>query len=262
MAEPVVAVLDAPPLEWLFQSSAWPIWAFWGAALFVLVIGLIASLKTGSSSRGRAWLWYGLVAIGLVLLDGLTFKYLLVRTDGYWQILGLRFIPAALFLFLLWRHFEKSNVRLALQKPIQAFGYWVKVAFVLLALALVYTVGIAFAVKYKGHQTAVLDVALWQDLAYGVVLSPLIEELIYRQNLCVPFEKKVGRLPLILLSGCHFTALHAIYGNLAYTNGLAGFFLAWCFLKSRSIWVAIAFHGLINLCVTLHGLVLKSTFLG
>jgi membrane protease YdiL (CAAX protease family) len=59
----------------------------------------------------------------------------------------------------------------------------------------------------------------------------------------------VGSTVTILLSGVLFALLHAAYGNLAPDNTIAGFVLAWAYLRSSSLLVPIVLHALGNLCV-------------
>ena len=46
-----------------------------------------------------------------------------------------------------------------------------------------------------------------------------------------------------------FGLLHVVYGNPGPDNLVAGFFLAWSFLKSGTIVVPVVLHSLGNACV-------------
>ena len=59
----------------------------------------------------------------------------------------------------------------------------------------------------------------------------------------------IGPWGTIFLSGCAFGALHFLYGNPAPDNFIAGYFLAWAYLKSGSVVVPIVLHSLGNLFV-------------
>jgi membrane protease YdiL (CAAX protease family) len=72
---------------------------------------------------------------------------------------------------------------------------------------------------------------------------------LYRLVLCVALVGIAGQRWTILLSGALFAAMHFIYGNPSPDNFIAGYFLAWAFLKSGSILTPIVLHSLGNACV-------------
>jgi len=59
----------------------------------------------------------------------------------------------------------------------------------------------------------------------------------------------LGPRGTIVASGLLFGALHVLYGNPGPDNLLAGFLLAWTYLRSGSILVPFALHALGNLGV-------------
>jgi len=84
-------------------------------------------------------------------------------------------------------------------------------------------------------------------LTYACVDAPVAEEFIYRGVLCPALACLLGRWAAIFLSGSLFALLHVIGGNPGPDNFIAGYFLAWAFLKSGSLLVPIAMHSVGNL---------------
>lgn len=79
------------------------------------------------------------------------------------------------------------------------------------------------------------------------VRYPVFEEMLYRLAVCVPVAARFGRNSAIAASGVLFGTIHVIYDALNPVNVIAGFLLAWAFLKSGSIAVPILLHALGNL---------------
>lgn len=96
----------------------------------------------------------------------------------------------------------------------------------------------------------------WDFCLYALILSPIIEEILYRGLLCPPIAALAGSWCAIFVSGSLFAAVHFARGNPAPTNFVAGFFLAWVFLKSESIVLPMIVHALGNLVVGLCHLLL------
>jgi membrane protease YdiL (CAAX protease family) len=91
--------------------------------------------------------------------------------------------------------------------------------------------------------------AIPQWLLHACVLAPLVEEGIYRFALCTPLAPTLGRWPTILLSGLLFALLHHRYGVPGIDNQIAGFVLAWSYLRSGALWIPVLLHSLGNLSV-------------
>jgi uncharacterized protein len=51
----------------------------------------------------------------------------------------------------------------------------------------------------------------------------------------------------IAASGAVFALLHVAYGNPSPENLLGGFFLAWAYLRSGSVWLPVLLHSAGNL---------------
>lgn len=126
--------------------------------------------------------------------------------------------------------------------------YWVRIAAILVAILL--SVGaIGNGVLHSGH--------LWRDpenipttpphaitewILSGCVKTPLLEELLYRVILCAPIAA-VSPASAIAASGVIFASLHFVYGNPGPDNFAAGYLLAWCYLKSGTIFIPILLHA-------------------
>jgi CAAX protease family protein len=83
------------------------------------------------------------------------------------------------------------------------------------------------------------------------ILAPLVEEATYRLGFCTGAVPLLGPRLTIAASGLTFGALHVLYGNAGPNNLVAGFFLAWSYLKSESFLIPVALHSLGNLLVLL-----------
>jgi membrane protease YdiL (CAAX protease family) len=151
--------------------------------------------------------------------------------DGDWRAVGLRLVP----------------------EPRLRFWAWMLVVTVP-SVAFVAGLGVAYA-YYKLHTGRgavgyLLDPAhFWRAFGYACLLYPLLEEAIFRAALCTPLAPVIGPWPTVLLSGALFAAVHFLYGNPGVDNFLAGYFLAWAYLKSGSIVVPAVLHALGNLVI-------------
>lgn len=79
-----------------------------------------------------------------------------------------------------------------------------------------------------------------------VFLAPVLEESVYRLFVCVPLVPLIGCRSTIIASGILFGLLLVLYGNPSPENLFGGFFLAWAYLKSKSIVVPLLLHGIGN----------------
>lgn len=79
------------------------------------------------------------------------------------------------------------------------------------------------------------------------LLAPVLEEAIYRVVLCAPLAVAIGPWRTVAVSGITFGFLHVIYGNPSPENLLGGFFLAWAYLRSGSLYVPLLLHAVGNL---------------
>ena len=175
-------------------------------------------VESGAETVYRAWL-----GLGAILL--------------YWALAG-------------WNP-DVAGLRL---KPLPGGAYWLKATVVLglvvggvcaAALGFSHLVGSPLAVKsmFRSPQD------FGPFLVGACLIAPLTEEVVYRGALCVPARAALGTWATVALSGVTFAALHVLYGNPAPDNAVAGFVLAWAYLRSSSLAVPIVLHALGNLCV-------------
>jgi membrane protease YdiL (CAAX protease family) len=139
--------------------------------------------------------------------------------------------------------------------PMQGWAYWAKVTVVLAAVFLIVLVACAavflgllhYSIPpshvYLSHRSQIWPLFVWM-----CVISPTTEEIIFRLAICPPVAAWFGPKATIAVNGVIFAALHVLYGNASPENLLAGFFLAWAFLKSGTLAVPMALHSLGNLC--------------
>lgn len=78
------------------------------------------------------------------------------------------------------------------------------------------------------------------------VMAPVSEEIIFRALLTLAILPTCGERGTIAVSGIVFAAIHVLGRNASPENQIAGFLLAWAFLKSGTIWVPIAMHSFGN----------------
>jgi membrane protease YdiL (CAAX protease family) len=133
--------------------------------------------------------------------------------------------------------------------PVQGWAYWLKATLVLALViggivALLLVVLKAAGIRYPVPQVPPAEVvpALWRMC----VRAPVIEEATYRLVLCAPLAALLRPWGAVAVSGVLFALVHVVYGNPGPDNQVAGFFLAWAFLKSGTVLVPVILHGLGN----------------
>lgn len=100
-------------------------------------------------------------------------------------------------------------------------------------------------------------------LIVGSIIAPITEELLYRFIVCnfvINIFPKFKVLFTILISGSLFALFHLVCGYANIMNIVAGFILAWIYLKSESLILPIVFHALGNVWVHLFCLALYYLF--
>ncbi len=129
--------------------------------------------------------------------------------------------------------------------PLQGWRYWCRVAiqfglFIALLLAIYVAVVLSLG---RGFESLVYRVgSVPESFVRMCVVAPVAEEIIFRALLTVAVLSSLGERGTIAVSGIIFAAIHILGGNASPENQIAGFLLAWAFLKSRTILVPIAFH--------------------
>lgn len=143
---------------------------------------------------------------------------------------------------------DRASLGLTL-RPRQPWSYWCRVTLMIGGLMLV-PIAIFSALVILLHWQVTIprtspDEAL--SALYRMCISaPVYEEALYRIVLCAPLAAALGGRTTIVVSGVVFGLLHVLYGNPGPDNLVAGFFLAWAYLKSGTIMVPLAWHSLGN----------------
>lgn len=145
---------------------------------------------------------------------------------------------------------DLASVGLAL-RPIQGYRYWMKATLAIGAVVGAIVMAAASVFVGLGLEIPILGVPLALVPSFFVrmcVVAPLVEEATYRLALCTAACVVLTPRGAIVVSGTSFAALHVLYGNPGPDNLVAGFFLAWAYLKSGTILLPLALHALGNLC--------------
>jgi membrane protease YdiL (CAAX protease family) len=198
----------------------------------------------GFRDRPLAAATAGAIAVAVVAAD-----LVLARPGGDFQ--GLRYaLPAgAAAVYLLLTRGDMASLGLVLT-PVQGWRFWCKSAVALAVVVGAAVVVLSVVGKLVGVSWAVPQVrpgevgeAFWRMC----VVAPLGEEATYRLVLCAPLAVLLRPWGAVAASGILFAALHWSYGNPGPDNQVAGFVLAWSYLKSGTLLVPVALHGAGNL---------------
>ena len=171
---------------------------------------------------------------------------------GETSLIGPRTVPPVLALAFYSVIYRGDASAMGLRfRPIQGLRYWVLAtaligaaigAFLLLALAVALITGYPIRLyEIRPHDLMTMFVQM-------CVLAPIFEEATYRFALCTGLVPVIKPWGTIFVSGLIFGALHFLYGNPGPDNLIAGYFLAWAYLKSGTIFVPVVLHSLGNLC--------------
>jgi membrane protease YdiL (CAAX protease family) len=201
--------------------------------------------RTLSSSRDLVVL-ATVLGVGAVLIDVLICLYRPRHLHAYRMTLA---IFAALCLLCLARG-DRASIGLVLH-PRKGFGYWWK-ATALIGVGLVLFlcfIGVFYRVAHIPPRFVLAPESALRILPGWCVYYPLLEEVLYRLVLCVPLVALLGPWYAIVISGVVFGALHCLYGNPAPTNFVAGYVLAWAYIRSESLLVPVVWHALGNAAI-------------
>lgn len=143
--------------------------------------------------------------------------------DGEVPELGLRLVPDQ-----GWRYWFRLAIRFGLMIAV-VLSVWA-------VLSLVQTKPYDERIYYSTEPR-------FLNLVHMCVMAPVAEEVIFRALLTMAVLPTLGPRGTIALSGLVFAAIHVLGGNASPENQIAGFLLAWTFLKSRTILVPIAMHA-------------------
>ena len=195
--------------------------------------------KSDQNSPGRR---LALAACGVVLV-GADLWLAAKRPERLFQAAGYA-VFAALVLAAVygWRRTALG----AVVRPIQGWGYWVRLVLVVGGIVVAWTVAVCVAGAAAGllPEMRRLEAQHVQPpLLIMCVYSPLVEELVYRWVFCLAFVPLLKPRATIVLGGVLFAALHLVYGSPAVDNAVAGFILVWAYLKSGSFLVPVGLHA-------------------
>jgi membrane protease YdiL (CAAX protease family) len=174
-----------------------------------------------------------------------------VRPDeslAVWRVLPAL---AAVAVYVILARCDRASLGLTVI-PIQGAIYWFKATAALGVIIGGWILAAGGVWILTGHDLPLRPLPSAQvgmAFVWGCVQFPLLEESIYRLALCVPFAALIRPVGAIALSGVLFGFLHVLYGNASADNLVAGYFLAWSFLKSGTIVVPVVLHSLGNACV-------------
>jgi membrane protease YdiL (CAAX protease family) len=160
-------------------------------------------------------------------------------------VLGL----AALLALLALAGGDRASVGM-IPVPVQGWKFWFRIGLVISLSVLAVAILLAGVwLLVVGQIRTNWDGQSDFDEAFreAILRAPIFEELIYRIAICVPVAACWGMRASIVVSGVLFGFLHVLYGNANPVNLIAGFFLAWTFLKSNTILVPMIIHLVGNL---------------
>ena len=176
------------------------------------------------------------VALLVVILDVVQIRFPLGIESS---VLGLSGLVAVLCL----NNGQADSLGLRLA-PTQGWWYWCRLAAFFgfwIGLALFVYVGVWLSL---GKALPVIRTyPSIHALTWMCVQAPVTEEVIYRVLLLVAVLPTLGHRGSIVTSGVIFALIHVLRGNASPENQIAGFMLAWAYLKSGTILVPIAMHS-------------------
>jgi len=192
--------------------------------------------QAGFERTNRRAPWIRAIALAVVVLEVVEHRYWLGIGHSLLALTGLVAV-----LCLGDGHVTELGLRVA---PTQGWRYWFRVALwfgLLIAVALAIFAGVwhTFGWTVPIHRTRPSVGAL----IHMCVMAPVCEEVIFRGLLGLAILPTCGRLGTIAMSGIVFAAVHVFDGRASPENLIAGFLLAWAFLKSETILVPIAMHS-------------------
>ncbi|HPY74772.1 MAG: CPBP family intramembrane metalloprotease [Planctomycetes bacterium] len=170
---------------------------------------------------------------------------------------AIRTIPFTIFYIIVWQtHIcipEQHGWSTKIQPNIK---YWIqttpKIAVLLLFFLCVTLTIIHFvdpSIDFQSILQSESPIVPW--LISTCLIYPIIEEILYRSLLCTTILQYTNKTTTIIVSGTIFVFLHYQYQNLSPDNIIAGYVLAWSYLKSKNIFIPILFHSLGNIFICL-----------
>jgi len=139
-----------------------------------------------------------------------------------------------------------------LARPRQGWRWWILTSLTLgaiVVLCLVLGLGIWVGLGNELPIYTTPPTQILSNFLHMCVVSPVLEETIYRAIVCIPLVAWAGCWRTIAVCGVLFAALHVAYGNPSPENLVGGFLLAWVYLKSETILLPVLLHSLGNFVV-------------
>ncbi|MCR4611058.1 MAG: CPBP family intramembrane metalloprotease, partial [Lachnospiraceae bacterium] len=84
----------------------------------------------------------------------------------------------------------------------------------------------------------------------NVLITPALEELVFRGIVCGELEKKFDVAPTVVLSALIFGILHFNWVQMIYAT-LVGLLIGYVYEETHKLWVVYAGHALLNLVVVI-----------
>jgi membrane protease YdiL (CAAX protease family) len=195
--------------------------------------------ETASSRRGIA------LAVGIAVV--VTDFVICTLPIGPDVRLSLALIAFAVYVYLSDGDLRSLGLR---PNPIQGWVPWIGIsAKIAIAIAACLIVGLG-TWRLLGNKLPIYnhDPAIVPYLfLHMCVVSPVLEEFLYRVVVCLALVKTVGCWRTIAINGILFASLHFVYGNPSPDNLVGGFFFAWMYLKSETILLPLMFHSVGNM---------------
>lgn len=199
---------------------------------------------TLKSNRASAWFAL-MVAVAAILTD-----LWLSSRSAYSETPRIALAVVGVLIMTLVSRGNRASLGVS-HRMLPTYRYWARVTLVLGAIVGLFCVVTGILLHFVGIDMPMPATAPSRIVSEGVhmcITAPIIEESIYRFVLCVPLVAVAGPRITILAAGTVFAALHFAYGNPSPDNFIAGFFLAWAFLRSGSFLTPLLLHSLGNAC--------------
>jgi uncharacterized protein len=214
--------------------------------MFGRIIAMGTPIGNGENTSGWRQVAAGLTAAAVVGAD------VWLVWIGRTSLIGPPTVPPVLALVSYTILYRGDLAAMGLRiRPVQGFRYWlIATVWIGAAIGALLLISLA-AVLITSHSVRIYAIRLpdlWSMFVQMCVLAPIFEEASYRFGLCTGLVRVLGSWATIFLSGMIFGALHVLYGNPGPDDLIAGYFLAWAYLKSGTIVVPAALHSLGNFC--------------
>jgi len=174
-------------------------------------------------------------------------EFFLVTNYQYQNVISvLTLFVFAFFVFLADGDQQALGIRL---NPVQGWTPWIRLTGVVLLVisgVLLMSVMMAYLLDYPLQFSLINPVHIKQQFIRMCLVAPIQEEFLFRVIFCFAFINLLGYWPTILVNGALFAAIHFIGGNPGPDNFIAGYLLAWAYLKSETIILPLLYHSVGN----------------